>query len=122
MATAERTPSVTGTRLTASRKSAFVMGALYIATFVTSIAAALLYSPMLSDAHYVLGGGPDTRLVADDTTPTEPFTPTPAAVWKTADPSELRAAHPSGRAGGVSVSNDTTGHAAAAGFSRASRG
>ena len=63
MATAVRTPSATSAPLTASRKSAFVMGALYIATFVTSIPAALLYHPVLNDAHYIVGPGPDTRVL-----------------------------------------------------------
>ncbi len=63
MATAVRTPGATDAPLTASRKSAFVMGALYIATFLTSIPAVLLYHPVLNDAHYILGAGPDTRVL-----------------------------------------------------------
>ena len=63
MATAARTSTATGAPLTASRKSAFVMGALYIATFVTSMPAALLYRPVLNDAHYIVGAGPDTRVL-----------------------------------------------------------
>ena len=39
------------------------MGALYIATFVTSIPAVLLYYPVLNDAHYVVGPGADTRVL-----------------------------------------------------------
>jgi hypothetical protein len=39
------------------------MGALYIATFLTSIPAALLYGPVLNDANYIVGAGPDTRVL-----------------------------------------------------------
>ena len=63
MATAVRTPSGSDAPLTASRKSAFVMGALYIATFVTSIPAVLLYHPALNDTHYIVGAGADTQVL-----------------------------------------------------------
>jgi hypothetical protein len=63
MATAVRTSSATSVPLAVSRKSAFVMGALYIATFLTSIPAVLLYHPVLNDAHYIVGAGPDTRVL-----------------------------------------------------------
>ena len=35
---------------------------LFALTFVTSIAALLLYDPVLNDADYILGGGADTRV------------------------------------------------------------
>jgi uncharacterized protein DUF4386 len=35
---------------------------LFALTFVTSIAALLLYDPVLNDADYILGNGADTRL------------------------------------------------------------
>lgn len=46
-----------------TRKTAFVVGVLFIITFVTSIPAALaLYSPVLDDVNYILGAGADNRI------------------------------------------------------------
>jgi hypothetical protein len=45
------------------RKLATVTGLLWIATFVTSIAAVLLYDPLLNDKQFILGaGGGDARI------------------------------------------------------------
>ena len=45
------------------RRTAFVAGALFIITFVTSIPAALvLYNPVLDDANYIVGAGADARV------------------------------------------------------------
>jgi uncharacterized protein DUF4386 len=45
------------------RKLARVTGLLWIATFVTSIPAVLLYDPLLNDPDFILGaGGGDTRI------------------------------------------------------------
>jgi hypothetical protein len=47
------------------RKSALVTGVLFIVTFVTSIPPAfVLYTPVLNDAHYILGAGADPRVFA----------------------------------------------------------
>jgi Domain of unknown function (DUF4386) len=46
-----------------TRKTALVAGVLFILTFVTGIAGALLYGPVLSDVGYVTGAGNDTRVV-----------------------------------------------------------
>jgi hypothetical protein len=43
-----------------TRKTALVVGVLFILTFVTSIAGALAYGPVLSDPNYVNGAGADT--------------------------------------------------------------
>jgi hypothetical protein len=44
-----------------TRRTSFITGVLFIITFVTSIPAALvLYSPVLDDANYILGGGADS--------------------------------------------------------------
>jgi hypothetical protein len=44
-----------------TRRASFVTGVLFIITFVTSIpAAAVLYTPVLDDANYVVGTGADT--------------------------------------------------------------
>jgi hypothetical protein len=44
-----------------TRRIAFVTGALFIITFVTSIPAALvLYTPVLDNANYIVGAGADT--------------------------------------------------------------
>ena len=42
------------------RKTALIVGVLFFLTFVTSIAAAFAYGPVLTDAHYVTGTGSDT--------------------------------------------------------------
>ena len=53
------------TRLDAPpRKLAFVAGALFVLTFLTSIPAYLLYEPVLDDPGYIAGAGADTRVLA----------------------------------------------------------
>jgi hypothetical protein len=50
-------------RPTEMRKLARITGLLWIATFVTSIPAVLLYDPLLNDPDFILGaGGGDTRI------------------------------------------------------------
>jgi hypothetical protein len=44
------------------RRTARIAGWLFIATFVTAIAALPLYDPVLNNADYILGGGFDTRI------------------------------------------------------------
>ena len=46
-----------------TRRTAFVTGALFVITFVTSIPAALvLYTPVLDDANYIVGAGADDEV------------------------------------------------------------
>lgn len=45
-----------------SRKLARITGLLWIATFVTSIPAVLLYDPLLNDKTFILGSGDDARI------------------------------------------------------------
>ena len=45
-----------------TRKTALLTGVFFIITIVASIPALGLYGPVLNDAHYVLGGGADTRI------------------------------------------------------------
>jgi hypothetical protein len=46
------------------RRTAFLGGALYLITFASSIPAAFYFlSPILNDAHYVLGAGADARVI-----------------------------------------------------------
>jgi hypothetical protein len=45
-----------------TRKAALVVGVLFILTFITSIAGALAYGPVLSDPGYITGAGADTRV------------------------------------------------------------
>lgn len=47
-----------------TRKTALVVGVLFIVTFLTSIPALILYGPVLNHADYVLGAGDDTRIFA----------------------------------------------------------
>ena len=48
--------------MTTSRKTALVVGVLFILTFITSIAGELAYGPVLSDPNYITGAGADTRV------------------------------------------------------------
>jgi hypothetical protein len=48
--------------MTSSRKTALVVGVLFILTFVTSIGGAFAYGPVLTDPHYIIGAGADTRV------------------------------------------------------------
>ncbi len=45
-----------------TRKTALAVGILFILTFLTSIGGVIAYGPILSDATYITGGGPDTRV------------------------------------------------------------
>ena len=46
----------------AEQRTARIFGVLFALTFVTSIAAVILYDPVLNDAGYILGNGADTRV------------------------------------------------------------
>ena len=46
----------------AEQRTARIMGAWFLATFVFSIPAFWFYDPVLNDANYVLGSGDDTRV------------------------------------------------------------
>ena len=46
--------------MTSSRKTALVVGVLFILTFVTSIAAVFAYGTVLTDPNYITGPGADT--------------------------------------------------------------
>ena len=49
--------------MSSHRRISQVFGALYLITFVTSIAAALLYQPLLDDPQgYIAGDGSDSRI------------------------------------------------------------
>ena len=48
--------------MTSDRRTALVVGVLFILTFVTSIAGVIAYGPVLSDPNYVTGAGADTRV------------------------------------------------------------
>jgi hypothetical protein len=43
-----------------ARKLAIAAGVCFLITHVTSVAAPSLYSPILNQADYILGTGPDT--------------------------------------------------------------
>lgn len=49
--------------MTAPRKIAIAAGVLYLITHVTSVGALALYSPILNDARYIVGAGPDTQVL-----------------------------------------------------------
>jgi hypothetical protein len=49
--------------MTSDRKSALAVGVLFLLTFVTSIAAAILYAPVIDDPSYITGPGADTRVL-----------------------------------------------------------
>jgi len=60
--TATATRPETGSPVTSTRRIALVVGLLFLATFVTSIAAFFAYGPVLTDAHYITGAGANTRV------------------------------------------------------------
>jgi len=62
MATTSRTATTKRARMDSMRKTALAVGVLFILTFVTSIAGALAYGPVLSDPNYITGAGADTRV------------------------------------------------------------
>ena len=45
-----------------TRKTALVVGVLFILTFITSIGGAIAYGPVLSDPNYITSAGADTRV------------------------------------------------------------
>src|ERR1700676_2068071 len=61
-ATTTTTRSRKGVQMTASRKTALVVGVLFILTFVTSIGGAFAYGPVLTDPHYIIGADADSRV------------------------------------------------------------
>ena len=44
------------------RRTSFIVGMLFILTFVTAIAGFILYDPVLNDASYITGAGSDERV------------------------------------------------------------
>jgi Domain of unknown function (DUF4386) len=46
-----------------TRKLSLLAGVLFVITFLTSIAAVLLYDPVLNDPGYIVSGGADTRVL-----------------------------------------------------------
>ena len=64
MTTAPAAPSVPArSPMDLERRTAFLGGAFYVLTFLSSIPATLLLSPVLDDPQYVLGTGRDTQVV-----------------------------------------------------------
>ena len=45
-----------------SRRTAFIVGVLFILTFITAIAGRLLYGPVLDDPNYIVSAGADTQI------------------------------------------------------------
>ena len=48
---------------TSPRKLAIATGVLYLITHITAVGAAILYGPMLNNARYITGSGPDTHVL-----------------------------------------------------------
>ena len=48
--------------MTSTRRIALIAGVLFLVTFVASIAALILYAPVLHPARYLVGAGDDTRV------------------------------------------------------------
>ena len=51
------------TRVPSPRKLAIATGVLYLITHITAVGAAILYGPMLNNARYITGSGPDTHVL-----------------------------------------------------------
>jgi Domain of unknown function (DUF4386) len=66
MTTTTRTPATRPQHapMDPMRKTAYVVGVLFVITYITSIAAKFaLYAPFLDNADYILGDGEDTRVL-----------------------------------------------------------
>ncbi|MDP9904434.1 DUF4386 domain-containing protein [Arthrobacter bambusae] len=63
MKTTTQTPTTDRGRMDPLRKTAMVAGILYIVTFVSSIPALFLISPVLNDPHYITGPGADSTVI-----------------------------------------------------------
>ena len=58
-----KSPAVALARRTeAQQRIALIAGLLFLITFVTAIAAVILYAPVLHPAKYIVGAGADTRV------------------------------------------------------------
>ena len=63
MANANQTSTTKGSALSSMRKTALVAGVLYLLTFLSSIPAVFLQSPVLNDPLFIIGGtGADTQV------------------------------------------------------------
>ena len=63
MATNTRTAATSRMPMSAMRKTALVAGVLYLLTFISSIPAVFLQSPVLTDPNFIIGGaGADTQV------------------------------------------------------------
>jgi len=62
MTTTTRNATTKRAPMDSSRMAALAVGVLFILTFITSIAGALAYGPVLSDPSYITGAGADTRV------------------------------------------------------------
>jgi hypothetical protein len=49
--------------MTSSRRTAVVVGVLFLITHVTSVPALLLYGPVLNHSEYIVGSGPDGHVL-----------------------------------------------------------
>ena len=49
--------------MASARGTARIAGTCYLVTHVTSVAALVLYAPVLNQSRYVLGSGADTRVL-----------------------------------------------------------
>lgn len=63
MTTTIQTIGIRGPSTDSTRATAFVAGVLYLITFVSSIPAVFLLTPVLTDPNYILGAGADTRVL-----------------------------------------------------------
>ena len=62
MTTTVRPTETTRAPMDSTRKTALVAGTLYLVTFITSIPALFLYSPVLHHADFIISSGSDTRV------------------------------------------------------------
>ncbi len=62
MTTTDRTTPTPRAPIDPLRRTAFLAGALYVLTFLASIPAVFVLSPVLDDPRYIVGPGADTRV------------------------------------------------------------
>ena len=63
MTSAVETGSTPRRSMDSMRRTALVAGVLYVVTFISSIAGAVLLGPILNDPDYIIGAGSDTQVL-----------------------------------------------------------
>ncbi len=71
----------------APRKIAIAAGVSYLITHVTSVPVLILYAPILNNVNYIVGSGPDTRVLVRAFL--EVIVPSPSSVPRRCDGNQV---------------------------------